>query len=366
MQHLIFTVTNSLAYDQRMIRICTSLASAGYNVTLVGMKNSASSPLSQKPFNQKRLTMWFNKGPGFYAEYNCRLFFYLLFARADLLCCIDLDTIIPVWLVSLIRSKKRIYDAHEYFSQQKEIITRPAIYKIWHGIERFFVPRFSEGYTVGNKIAAELKKNYKVDYEVIRNIPILKSPGKFREGAHGKYILYQGAVNEARGLEYLVPAMKQVDAILLIYGDGNFMAQIKRIIESNNLSHKVFLKGKLVPEDLDIITSKAYIGVNLVENIGLNQYYSLANKFFDYIHHLIPQVTMDFPEYRIINEEFEVGLLVKNLDTDTIVNSLNRLLNDDVLYEKISNNCKMAREQLNWQQEEKKLLAFYLRLMGNK
>jgi glycosyltransferase involved in cell wall biosynthesis len=344
-----------------MVRICTSLASAGYRVTLVGTKNSASPPLLPANYLQTRLTTWYKKGPGFYIEYNCRLFFYLLFTRADLFCCIDLDTIIPVWLVSAVRNKKRVYDAHEYFSQQKEIVTRPRIYSIWHWIERKMVPLFPNGYTVGHKIAAEFRQIYKVEYAVIRNMPLLKPAMAFTGNSEKpeKYILYQGAVNEARGLEHLIPAMNQVGSPLFIYGDGNFIVQTKKSIQSNNLTGKVFLKGKLLPGELNIVTSRAYIGINLVENIGLNQYYSLANKFFDYIHHLVPQVTMDYPEYRDINEQFEVALLVKDLDPVTIANSLNRLLNDEVLYERLRENCIMARTQLNWQQEEKKLLIFY-------
>lgn len=185
MKQLVFTVTNNLVYDQRMIRICTSLSSAGYKVTLVGTKKSASPPLIPKNYQQKRLTTWFQKGPGFYAEYNCRLFFYLLFTKADLLCCIDLDTIIPVWLVSNISKKKRVYDAHEYFSQQKEIVTRPVIYKIWYWIERKLVPRFPLGYTVGHQIAAEFKKIYGVDYAVIRNLPLLKTANQFKKTPPG-------------------------------------------------------------------------------------------------------------------------------------------------------------------------------------
>lgn len=359
MKQLLFTVTNNLAYDQRMIRICTSLSLAGYGVTLVGTKNSSSTPLINQPYRQKRLTTWFRKGPGFYAEYNCRLFFFLLFSKADLLCCIDLDTILPVWLASVLKNKKRVYDAHEYFSQQKEIVTRPRIYRIWNWIERKMVPLFPNGYTVGHKIATEFSQKYNVRYEVIRNVPLLKSPPKSYRLAKDNFILYQGAVNEARGLEFLIPAMKQVNASLFIYGDGNFVEQTKNIIQSNNLSNKVFTKGKLLPDELEIITSQAYIGVNLVENIGLNQYYSLANKFFDYIHQLVPQVTMNFPEYNTINKEFEVALLIPDLQPDTISKSINRLLDDKLLYETLRENCKKAREHLNWQKEEKKLLEFY-------
>lgn len=363
MKQLLFTVTNDLTYDQRMIRICTSLTTAGFKITLVGIQKKSSIALSSKPYKQVRLAVWFKKGPAFYIEYNCRLLLFLLFTKADLFCCIDLDTILPVWLVSVLKNKKRVYDAHEYFSQQKEIVTRPRIYKIWHWIEKRFTPQFVNGYTVSNSIADEFKRNYKVNYEVIRNVPLLKQSTLFT-GKLNKNILYQGAINEGRGLEQLIPAMKLIDGCLLLYGDGNFVKQTKSIIADNNLENKVFLMNKLTPDELNIITSENYIGINLVENIGLNQYYSLANKFFDYIHHLVPQVTMDFPEYKAINEQFEIGLLLQNLEELTIANGINKLLHDDILYKRLRNNCIKAREILNWQEEEKKLILFYKKIFA--
>ena len=70
---IFFTVTTELTYDQRMIRICSSLASAGYDITLVGRKLKSSIPLSAQPFKQKRINCFFEKGKLFYAEYNIRL-----------------------------------------------------------------------------------------------------------------------------------------------------------------------------------------------------------------------------------------------------------------------------------------------------
>src|SRR5258705_13098868 len=130
-----------------MIRICSSLADAGYAVTLIGRKNKASTPLTSQKYRQKRLFIFFNGGFGFYAEYNIRLFFYLLFAKTDMICCIDLDTMLPVWLAGKLKNKQRVYDAHEYFSQQKEIMTRPEVHRVWKWIERTFVPKFKKGYT---------------------------------------------------------------------------------------------------------------------------------------------------------------------------------------------------------------------------
>ena len=53
----------------------------------------------------------------------------------------------------------------------------------------------------------------------------------------------------------------------------------KKLIAQNNLGNKVFLQGKKLPEELDALTRQAYIGLNLVENTGLNQYYSLRTNF---------------------------------------------------------------------------------------
>jgi len=363
LKQIVFTVTNDLNYDQRMIRICTSLARNGYSIILVGRKNRNSLPLQQQPFQQKRLHVFFQRKFFFYCEYNFRLFFYLLFVRADAFCCIDLDTMLPVYYAGKLRKKKLVYDAHEYFSQQKEIVTRPKIYKVWYWIERNFVPRFRNGYTATQSITDEFAKKYQLNYATIRNLPLAQT-GEQPLNKSQKIILYQGAINEARGFELLIPAMQKVNAVLHIYGDGNFVPQLNKLIAVYNVESKVKFFDKLLPQQLKAITHQAYIGLNLVENTGLNQYYSLANKFFDYIQALVPQVTMDFPEYRKINERYQVALLILNLTEENIATSLNRLLDDKKLYAQLQHNCSKARAELNWENEEKNLWLFYKQLFG--
>ncbi|MEO6844600.1 MAG: glycosyltransferase [Ginsengibacter sp.] len=359
---IIFTVTNDLNYDQRMIRICNSLSESGYDIKIIGRKFKDSPALEKKNYQQKRLGLIFKKGFGFYFEYNLKLFFYLLFQKTDVLCCIDLDTILPVYFVSVLKRKTRVYDAHEYFSQLKEIITRPKIYRVWHFIEKTFVPKFTNGYTVSEGIAEEFLKNYKVKYEVIMNVPLLKPVDADGNSAREKIILYQGSVNEGRGFEYLIPAMKNINASLHIYGDGNFLEQANKIAEENQLQEKVLFQGKFLPNELSLITAQAYIGINLVEALGKNQLLSLANKFFDYIQTEVPQITMDFPEYKRINDEYEVALLLENLSVQKIEESLKMLLEDEEQYSRLKQNCNKAREEYNWQNEEKKLIGFYKKL----
>ena len=106
MKRITFTVTNDLSYDQRMQRICTSLVKAGYDVLLVGRKLNDSVVLKKEAFKQKRLYCFFKKGFLFYAEFNLRLFFSLLFIKTDAVCAIDLDTILPCYFISALRGKK--------------------------------------------------------------------------------------------------------------------------------------------------------------------------------------------------------------------------------------------------------------------
>lgn len=360
MKHIYFTVTNDLSFDQRMHRICASLAAHGYLVTLVGRRKSGSRPLEDKPFRQRRLYCIFEKGFLFYAEYNLRLFLFLLFKKMDAVCAIDLDTILPCLAVSALKSVPRVYDAHEYFTELKEVKSRPVVKSFWLGIERACVPRFTLGYTVSPGLAAEFRKRYGRDYAVIRNIPPLRPlPAVPRAEP---FLLYQGAVNEGRAFEYLIPAMQHVPYPLLVCGDGNFMGQLKKLVRDYKVSHKVILKGMLAPEDLWAIAPGATLGIGLAEKEGLNQYLALPNKFFDYLHAGVPQLSMNYPEYAALNRQFNVAVLLDGLAVEEIAQTINALMADTALLGELRQNCLSARAVLNWQQEEQGLVRYYNRI----
>ena len=363
MKKIYFTVTNDLTIDQRMQRICSTLAENGYDVTLVGCELSTSLPLTPRPYKQRRLRCWFKKGKLFYMEFNIRLLTFLLLKKIDAICAIDLDTIHPCYTISRFKKIPRIYDAHELYTEMKEVITRPAIKKIWDAIEKRLVPKFKMGYTVSDGIVGEFQKRYGVHYQTIRNLPVLKETEQRVPGE--TFILYQGAVNEARGLEYLIPAMKIVDCKLVICGGGNFMSQLKKMITDNNVENKIELKGWISPDKLRIISQQATIGVALAEREGLNQWLALPNKFFDYIHAHVPQVTMNYPEYKKINEQYEIAVLIDDLKPETVGNAINELLRNAEKRTRLKENCIRAKLELNWQNEEKKLIEFYKNIFSS-
>lgn len=367
-KYITLTVTNDLTYDQRMQRICSSLATSGYKVKLIGRILPTSISLKKENYKQRRLAVWFKKGKLMYIEFNLRLFIYLLFTRSNVICAIDLDTILPCYFASIIKQTKRVYDAHELFTEQKEIVTRPSIQKLWLKVERFAIPKFKNGYTVNKFIADELEKRYGVKYKIIRNLPALKPYTQYRthstlhQPPSTPFIIYQGAVNEGRCFETLIPAMKWIDAKLVVCGEGNFFEETKKLVKKHKLTSKIEMRGYVPPDTLATLTPTASVAVTLFENIGLNQFHSLANRFFDYIMAGVPQVCVGYPEYEVINDQYEVAYLIYDTSAETISKALNNVLSDDVLYQKLKDNCLRAREVLNWKLEEESLLRFYHQL----
>lgn len=352
-----------------MQRICSSLSKNGYKVVLVGVLRKSSAPLTQQIFSQKRIKIFFEKSVLFYAEYNLKLFFYLLFSSFDVVCSIDLDTIIAGYFSSVCKRKKRVYDAHEIFTQMKEVITRKHIFKFWMSVEKIFVPKFKFGYTVNYFIQQEFKKRYNSDYEIIKNIAKINNEvliDKKYLNKNKKSLIYQGAVNHGRAFEQLIPAMALVENINLeIYGKGNFFNETKALITKYNLEEKVFLKGSYLPEDLKKITPKCWCGITIFDAEGYNQYYSLANRFFDYMMAGIPQICVNYPEYKVINDEFNFALMIDNTEPKTIAKAIKELLDNDYLYHNLKENAINAREKLNWENEEHKLIQYWKKIIND-
>jgi glycosyltransferase involved in cell wall biosynthesis len=365
LKRIIFTVTNDLTYDQRMQRICTTMAGGGYEVLLVGRKLRSSMPITNEAFQQHRMRLLFVKGKLFYLEYNIRLFFFLLTHSFDIVCGIDLDSILPCYFAAFIKRKKCVYDAHELFPEVPEVVNRPFIKKTWQAVEKFAVKKIPFCYTVSAGLAQYFYDKYQRQFDVIRNFPLLSEANLLEtsQGLSGSsYLLYQGALNEGRGLEALIEAMKEVPLQLIIIGEGDLSSELRNAAKQQGLNEKIIFNGRKLPVELAGFTHAAFAGMNLLENRGLSYYYSLANKFFDYVHAAVPVITMRFPEYVSLNGTFEVALLIENTEPQSIRAAVEKLIQDKDYYFRLRENCLVAREEWNWQKEQRKLLAFYQQL----
>lgn len=357
-RRIAFTVTNDLSYDQRMDRICQTLSENGFACELIGRRRQRSIPLQEKSFEQVRLECWFDRGKLFYLEYNLRLLVHLMRNRYDILCAIDLDTILPAIFAARLKGLPLVYDAHEYFTEMEEVVRRPVTRFIWRRIERFAMSHVQHAYTISEGYADLFQRDYPIQFEVIRNVPRFELMTEVHPTSH--VIQYQGALNIGRGIEESIAAMAFTDNLeLRIVGDGPLAATLREQARALIKSGKVVFTGPVPPVQLRALTQTAWVGLTLFSETGLHHRYSLANRFFDYLHAGIPQIAMRYPEYERFNAEHEVAILIDDLRPETIAAAVNALYFDPVHYQRMRENCHIARLRHCWEIESQKLIRFY-------
>lgn len=367
---VILSVTNDLYTDPRVDKVCRSLLSFGFEVLLIGRKYTDSPTLPSRPYPCKRMRLLFRKGPCFYAEYNLRLFFYLLFLKSDILVANDLDTLLPNLLVSKLKKKKLVYDAHEYFCGLAEIEDRRFVKACWLSIEKICFPRLKHIITVCQSIAELYEEQYKIPVKIVRNIPLSSHPPltETKQSLHlpedKTIIILQGnAIHFNRGGEELIEAMPLVDkAFLLIIGAGNAISYLKQRVNELQIENKVNFLNRMSADKLYNYTYLSDIGITFDKDISLNHRFSLPNKLFEYIQAETPFITTDLPERRRIIENYQVGKIISDLKPETIANAINEWIEHKDEYIKYKENCTKANRLLTWENEEKILKELYLKL----
>lgn len=356
---VICTVTNDLSYDQRMHRIASTLVESGWEVWLVGRYRPQSTPLQERPFHQIRLRCWTHKGFLFYAEFNLRLFFFLLKTPFKVVNTVDLDTMPAGALAGYLKGAKGIFDAHEYFTEVPEVVHRPFVRGFWRWVERLFISFYEKAYTVGPALAQLFTEQHRLPFDVIRNVPHrLPSPAQ-RTDTEIRLLFYQGALNEGRGLEAMVDTMAWLpeNFQFVLAGEGDLSVALRE--RAHPYGERIRFLGFVEPEALKLLTKEAWIGINLLENKGLSYYYSLANKFFDTVQARIPLLTMDFPEYRALCNQYPVAILVQQLNPEQLAKELLALDRNPSRYRSMVDACEMASNEWNWDIESKKLVNIW-------
>lgn len=365
----IVSVTNDLYTDQRVHKVCLFLESQGFSVTLVGRKRNLSKELSFRTYTTKRFNLLFDKGAKFYAEYNFRLFWYLMFKKVDVLVANDLDTLLANYLASKFKPTTRlVYDSHEYFTEVPELIHRKKVKQIWEGIEGWIFPKLKTIYTVNDSISKLYSNKYQKEIKIVRNIAPrwesnnLKSKQELGIPENMKLIVLQGAgINIDRGAEEAVQAMKWVEnAVLMIVGDGDVVHQLKKYVIDNQLDLKVLFFDKRPYHEMMNFTYYADLGLTLDKPTNINYRYSLPNKIFDYIQAGTPIIGTNLIEISKIVNEYGVGEIIHEFTPENLAFVLNSLLNDESRLTVLKENCSKAAKVLNWENEMQVLKEIYL------
>lgn len=364
---VIVTVSNDLYTDQRVHKVCSFIEDQGYNVLLVGRIKKDSKEF-KRSYSTHRLKLWFSKGPLFYAEFNLRLFFYLLVRKSSIIVANDLDTLLACYTASKFKLETQlIYDTHEYFTEVPELVARPKVQKIWEGIEGWIFPKLKAIYTVNESIAQLYSKKYKKEVKVVRNIsPLfqitdLRSKEELGIPTDKFIVIIQGAgINVDRGAEEAVEAMKFIEnTVLLIVGDGDVVSQLKENVKKLQIDEKVKFFPKMSYDKMMNYTYHADLGLTLDKPTNINYRFSLPNKLFDYIHTNTPVLSTDLIEVKNIIETYNVGSIIKELTSENLAKIIHEIKADKKSLENWKTNCTKAKEELNWQKECETLKQFY-------
>lgn len=368
MKKVILSVTNDLVTDSRVHKVALTLQKMSFQVLLVGRKLRKSKKLDQRPYKTHRMKLFFRKGPLFYAEYNFRLFLFLRVRKADILLSNDLDSLLANYLASKLKRKPLVYDSHEFFTEVPELLNRPVKRAIWQRIERAILPKLKYAYTVSGSIAASYREKYGTTFRVVRNLPhrkelIIVPHEKSLVSDDRKIILYQGALNIGRGLEYAIKAMQYIDdARLLIAGDGDIALALKQLTAELKLADRVSFLGKIPLEEMKFITAQANLGLSIEEDLGLNYRFALPNKLFDYIQQQVPVLVSNLPEMRKIVDDYEIGMILESHDPQQMAAQFHEALFNWELREKWYNNLPLAAHDLCWENEEQVLFEIFEKL----
>ena len=134
--------------------------------------------------------------------------------------------------------------------------------------------------------------------QVLRNVPHLSELPTERKITvpDKKIILYQGAVNMGRGLEWVINAMPYIkDAVLYIIGDGDLLMELRQKVKMLGLESKVIFHGRFREKNYKAIPRGRHRLV-LVGKQRIKLLLLLPNRVFAYLHAHVPILASPFPE----------------------------------------------------------------------
>lgn len=294
-------------------------------------------------------------------ELTLRFLFYGLIYRPKIIHCHD-TMVLPVgFLLSLILKSKLIYDAHELESQkygQSKALSFISllIEKItWRNIDLLI--------SVSPSIINWYQDNLgKKKYEIILNSPVLNSgfinsvPSnylreKFNVPDNSKVFIYLGIIGGGRFIDQYIEIFKshEIKSHIVFIGFGDY---VEKVIEESLSSEKIHYHPPLKHNKVVEISRSADIGLLIIEDKSLSNYYALPNKLFEYAFSNLYILASDFPDIKHIVEGYGIGIC-----TDTSFMFVKRKISEIENMNLIKSSKNL--ENLSWEHQSEKLIKSY-------
>ena len=159
----------------------------------------------------------------------------------------------------------------------------------------------------------------------------------------GPVILFVGRLNYYKGVEYLIDAMEEVEATLLVAGDGERKSALEQRARDQDIDDRIQFLGYVSDEKLASVYRAADLfvlpSVEPSEAFGIVQLEAMARE--------LPVVNTSLPTgVPWVSKDGETGLTVPPRNVDALADAVNTLLEDDALRRHYGEQARERVEQL--------------------
>jgi glycosyltransferase involved in cell wall biosynthesis len=362
---VLITFLGNINYDTRCKNLYDTLSSNNYNTEFLGFDwltegfKESRGNVSIYKLKKGFLSIYF------YLKFLWHLKIKLITTKASIIFAEDIYTLPLVVIFGKLKRAKIYYDSRELFGYLAGLKEKKIKQAFWKWIEKIFIRKVDYVMVTGSMDGEFLKKEYGIENVILlRNLPRYYKP-ELKLDLHShlqidkaqKIILYQGVLLKGRGIEKVFSVLNELpNLVFVIAGGGEYFEYYQKLASEMNVSAKVYFLGKLTQDELPKITSSADIGVSLIENLSVSYYHALPNKLFEYIMADIPVIVSNLPQMKEIIEKYDAGFVVDFESKDELITAIQKLTEDEDLYESKKQNCHIASQELNWEKEVTTLL----------
>lgn len=171
-------------------------------------------------------------------------------------------------------------------------------------------------------------------------------PNYFDQG-NKKVVLFVGRLAEKKGATYLIEAMKDIDALLVIAGDGPLRNKLEK--QAEEIKEKVKFLGAKTHEELKYIYASAdiFVAPSITASDGDQE--GLGLVILEAMASGLPVIASDSGGISQMITDGENGFLCKEKDVMQISICINKLMNDEKIYQKIRKNLCMTLNQFDYE-----------------
>ena len=297
-----------------------------------------------------------------FIEANIIFTFKILILKPKIIHCHDTFLLPSAALINLILGSTLFYDAHELESNkngQSYILSKITLF-----IEKVCWSRISLLISVSKSIICWYENHLgRKRSEVILNSPEISNyknnlnnnknylREKYKIPEKAKIFIYVGLLSEGRNIKTFLEIFseREIKDHLVIIGEGTLSKLVKRFSKKNKNIHL----HKSVPHyDLVSLLKESDVGLCLIENVSLSDYYCLPNKLFEYMFAGLYILASDFPEINLLSREFDSIRLCKS-DKEIIKSEIKNLISQKI--KKYNNEY----QSLSWKYQTEKLYSAY-------